>query len=104
MRGPTGATCRPARAAASPRPGRAAASALLGLLLVTGCAPTVDVLGVYFPAWLVSAVAGLAASYALVVVLGRRPGTRELAQSGVLFCSLSVGLALALWWVFFRGF
>ncbi len=103
MRGPTGAKCRP-RVAATQRPARVAATTLLGLVFAPGCAPTVDVLGVYFPAWLVSAVAGLAASYALVVVLGRRPGTRELAQSGVLFCSLSVGLALALWWVFFRGF
>ena len=95
MRGPTRARSGPARIAAI---------ALPGLAAVAGCAPTVDILGVYFPAWLVSAVVGLAASYALVVALGRRAATRELAQSGLLFCSLSVGLALTLWWVFFRGF
>lgn len=95
MRGPSRARYGPVRVAAV---------ALLALAAGAGCAPTVDILGVYFPAWLVSGVVGLVASYALVVALGRRAATRELAQSGVLFCSLSVGLALALWWVFFQGF
>ena len=69
-----------------------------------GCAPTVDVLGVYFPAWLVSAVVGLISAYALVAWLGRRPGQRELAQSGLFFCSLTVVVSLLSWWIFFRDF
>jgi len=68
------------------------------------CAPTVNVFGVYFPAWLVSAVVGLLSAYALVVWLGRRPGRRELAQSGLLFCSLTVAVSLLTWWIFFSGF
>jgi len=70
----------------------------------SGCAPTVDVTGVYFPGWLVSAIAGVAMSYGIVVWLARRPGSRSLAGSGLLFSSLAVGLALAVWWVCFSGF
>ena len=69
-----------------------------------GCAPTVNVLGVYFPAWLVSAVVGLICAYALVAWLGRRPGQRELAKSGLFFCSLTVVVSLLNWWIFFRDF
>ncbi len=69
-----------------------------------GCAPTLNVLGVYFPAWLVSAVVGLVVAYALVWWLGRRPGPRALAQSGLFFCGLTVMLALLIWWIFFSGF
>jgi len=69
-----------------------------------GCAPTVDVLGVYFPGWLVSTVAGVVAAYALVWWLGRRAGSRALAESGIFFVSLMVGVALSVWWVFFSGF
>ena len=80
----------------------------LALLLVLasplGCAPTVDVAGVYFPGWLVSAITGVAASYLVVIGLGRRSGTRGLADSGLLFLSLAVGIALAAWWVGFSGF
>ena len=85
------------------RSARGAACAL-GLASGTGCAPTLNVLGVYFPAWLVSAVVGLVVAYALVWWLGRRPGARALAQSGLLFCSLTVTLGLLIWWIFFRGF
>ena len=76
----------------------------LGLAGPVACAPTVNVLGVYFPAWLVSAVAGLVAAYALVWWLGRRPGERALAQSGLFFCSLTVTVALLVWWIFFSAF
>jgi hypothetical protein len=77
---------------------------LLFLAAPTGCAPTVEVVGVYFPGWLVSGVVGLVVAYVLVGWLGRRPGARVLAQSGLLFCSLTVMLALLVWWIFFSGF
>jgi hypothetical protein len=69
-----------------------------------GCAPTLDVLGVFFPGWLVATVIGVAASYAIVVWLGRRSRTRALADSGLFFLSLLVGIALAAWWVLFGAF
>ncbi len=81
-----------------------AAACALGLASCTGCAPTLNVLGVYFPAWLVSAVVGLVVAYSLVAWMGRRPGARALAQSGLLFCSLTVGSGLMVWWIFFSGF
>jgi hypothetical protein len=71
---------------------------------LAGCAPTLDVAGVYFPAWLVSAVIGLVVAYAIVWWIGRHPGSTALAQSGLLFCSLGVAVALLNWWIFFSGF
>ena len=79
-------------------------SALLALAAPCGCAPTLDALGVYFPGWLVSAVTGVAASYGVVWWLGRRPGAKQLAESGLFFVSLMVGVALAVWWLLFSGF
>ena len=87
----------------TPRSARGAACAL-GLAASLGCAPTLNVLGVYFPAWLVSAVVGLVAAYAVVWWMGRRPGQRALAQSGLLFCSLTVMVSLLVWWIFFSAF
>jgi hypothetical protein len=69
-----------------------------------GCAPTVDVLGVFFPGWLVSTAIGVVASYAIVAWLGRHAGTQALADSGLFFVSLLVGIALAAWWVLFSAF
>ena len=77
---------------------------LLAVTTLVGCAPTVNVLGVYFPAWLVSAIVGLVVAYVVVWWLGRRPGERALGQSGLLFCSLTVVAGLAIWWILFAGF
>ena len=74
---------------------------MVPLSALLGCAPIVNVLGVYFPPWLVSAVAGLVIAYVMVWWLGQRPGTRSLAQSGLFFFSLTVALALLFWWAFF---
>jgi len=79
---------------------------LAGLLLpaVPGCAPTIDVLGVYFPGWLVSGILAVVAAYVLVLALARVPATRELADSGLFFVSVVAGLSFALWWLLFSGF
>jgi Flp pilus assembly protein TadB len=77
---------------------------LLPAAAAFGCAPSLNVLGVYFPGWLVSSVVGLVVAYSLVWWLGRRPRQRALAQSGLLFCSLTVMVALLVWWIFFSGF
>lgn len=71
---------------------------------VAGCAPSVNVLGVYFPGWLVSTVTGVVTSYGIVLWLARRPASRALADSGLFFLSLVVAIALIVWWVFFSGF
>ena len=77
---------------------------LFFLVAPAGCAPTLDVAGVYFPGWLVSTITGVAASYGFVLWLGRRPAAKGLADSGLFFVSLVVGIALAVWWVCFSGF
>ena len=82
------------------RPSRWVASGIL-LAAPTGCAPTLDVLGVFFPGWLVSTVIGVASSYGIVAWLGRRPSTRALADSGLFFLVLLVAIALATWWLLF---
>ena len=71
---------------------------------LAGCAPSVNVAGVYFPGWLVSAVTGVVTSYGVVMWLARRPASRPLADSGLFFVSLVAGIALAVWWLFFSGF
>lgn len=76
----------------------------LGLASSLGCTPTVSVYGVFFPGWLISAVVGLVVAYALAWWLGRRPGTRALARSGLLFCSLTLSVGLTVWSIFFHGF
>ena len=74
------------------------------MVAFVGCTPTIDVAGVYFPGWLVSIVAGVVVSYGIVLWLSRRSETRSLADSGLLFLSLGVGIALAVWLVAFNGF
>ena len=77
---------------------------LLLVVLLAGCEPVIDVAGVYFPGWLVSAVVGVVAAYGIVLVVGRSSKARTLADSGFFFLSLVVGIALAVWWVSFSGF
>ena len=87
--------------------GRSRASLLFLLGLVsgsTGCNPSINIAGVYFPGWLVSTVTGVVLAYGVVFGLSRRPQTRELGDSGLLFVSLVAGIALSTWWVFFSGF
>ncbi len=89
-----------------PRAARRARGSALGVVaaMAPGCTPNLNILGVYFPGWLVSGVAGLVVAYALVWWLGRRPSSRALAQSGLFFCGLTLVLALLNWWIFFSGF
>jgi hypothetical protein len=85
------------------RPSRWIASGIL-LAVPTGCEPALDVLGVFFPGWLVSTVIGVAGSYGIVAWLGRRPDTRALAGSGLFFVGLLAAIALATWWLLFSRF
>lgn len=66
--------------------------------------PTVEILGVYFPAWIAAATIALLLSYLCVRWLGSRPSTRELGQSGLFFVGLTLASAMTVWWVFFSGF
>jgi hypothetical protein len=79
-------------------------SSLSLLVSLSGCEPVVDVAGVYFPGWLVSAVIGVVAAYGIVLGLGRSSKRRPLADSGIFFVSLVAVIALAVWWACFSGF
>jgi hypothetical protein len=72
-------------------------------LALFDCAQSVGIAGVYFPGWLISLVVGVAASYATVSWLGRVPRYRALAQSGLLFLSLTTIVAFVLWWSLFSS-
>jgi hypothetical protein len=74
------------------------------LVAIGGCAPSVDLVGVYFPGWLVSVVTGVVGAYGIVIWLARRPDRKALADSGLLFLGLLVSIALVVWWIFFSGF
>jgi len=77
---------------------------ILFLAVPTGCAPTVEILGVYFPSWLASTIAGIAASYGIVLWLAKKPMTQPLADSGFFFVLLVVIISLAVWWMGFSEF
>jgi len=76
----------------------------VALLGAGACTPTLNILGVYFPAWLVSAVIGLVVAYVGVWLLARRPALRSFARSGALFCSLTVTVGMLTWWLLFSRF
>ena len=79
-------------------------SSLSMLVSLAGCEPVFDVAGVYFPGWLVSAVVGVFAAYGIVLGLGRSSKGRPLADSGIFFVMLVVGIALTVWWACFSDF
>ena len=71
---------------------------------VGGCAPVVDIAGVYIPGWLVSLASGVAVSYLVISLLSRGSASKELADSGLFFLGLVTIAALSVWWLLFRGF
>jgi len=74
------------------------------LAMITGCASPVDMMGVYFPGWLVAFIVSVAASYAFIIWLGSRPAGKDLADSGLFFVGLVASVALSVWWVCFSHF
>jgi len=53
---------------------------------------------------MVSAAIGLIASYLVVRILARSPALRPLAQSALLFMSITTLLGFLAWWSLFREF
>jgi hypothetical protein len=77
-------------------------------LLLAGCqtdahAPTVDVLGSYFPAWMVCIVLGVMLSLItrqLILAFKLAP---HLRPAPLLYLSLTILFTLAVWLMFFRN-
>jgi hypothetical protein len=83
---------------------RAIGSATVAALVTAGCAnaPSVNVLGAYFPDWLFCIVAGTALTIVAYLVLARAPGGRRFGPAAVLYPTLVTLFALVFWLIFFQ--
>lgn len=74
-------------------------SILLTSLLLAGCgrAPSLDVLGAYFPAWLLCTFMGIAGSSIVASILSKL-GTRDLLRWPILvYPCLAASIAFTVW-------
>ena len=77
-------------------------------LMLTGCgvnrhSPTIDILGSYFPAWIICIVLGLALTLiARQVLIGFKLNT-HLHPAPLVYISMLVFFTLTLWLVFFKN-
>ena len=84
------------------------AALLVSALQLTGCqwdahAPTVDVLGSYFPSWMVCIVIGIFLTLiARQLFIGFKLDT-HLRPAPLLYLGLAVFFTLAVWLIFFRN-
>ena len=78
---------------------------LLLILLLGGCAhsPTVDVLGSYFPAWMLCIIIGLFSTLIVRLVLIGFGIYAHLRLKPVLFSGTTIFITLAVWLVFFKN-
>jgi hypothetical protein len=95
-------TDRKARRAgiASGRWARAGMSALGGaVLLLSGCSssPSRNILGSYFPSWMICALVGMGATVALRVVLAKLSIDGELPIPIVTYLSFATAVSLGMW-------
>ena len=88
-------------------PARAALTRLgcLGALGTTGCAlsPSINILGSFFPAWLISIVAGLVLAFVAWRVLVATGVAPHLTPPGLVYPCLAALLIFATWLVLFGG-
>jgi hypothetical protein len=81
---------------------------LLAVLLLTGCgaddhSPTVDILGSYFPAWIICIVLGLALTLiARQILIGFKVNV-HLHPAPLVYISMLVFFTLLLWLAFFQN-
>ena len=82
----------------------------LPLVLLAGCSvaasahsPTIDVIGSYFPAWMVCIVAGLIATLAVRLLLIGVKLHAHVRPKGVVYPCMLLFFTLAIWLVFFQN-
>lgn len=81
----------------------------LALLLLGGCgaaahhAPTVDVLGSYFPAWIVCMIAGILSTVIVRLVLVGLTLDRHVFLKPLLYLSMAVFFSGLVWLMFFKN-
>lgn len=74
-------------------------------LLLNGCtfAPSVNVLGAYFPDWLFCIVAGVSLTVVVHVMLSKRNLERWLAPAALTYPLLTTLFSLGVWLIFFKN-
>jgi len=77
-------------------------------LLFTGCrtdahAPTVDVLGSYFPAWIICILIGLAITLVVRLILIILKLNAHLRPAPLVYLCLTILFTLAIWLLFFQN-
>jgi hypothetical protein len=89
-----------------PKPNRAVREALLlaGVISLTGCqrAPSIDVLGSFFPAWLLCLTLGILLAVGTRYLLLKLNLEETLSPPIVMYASLTALFTFALWLLFFH--
>jgi hypothetical protein len=77
--------------------------AALAALFLTGCgrAPSFDILGSYFPAWLICILAGIAGSSLVSFVLAKIHKAQLIRLTIVAYPCLAASIAFTLWLLIF---
>ena len=78
-------------------------SSLLTMLLLTGCgrAPSFNVLGSYFPAWLICILVGIAGASLVSFVLAKAHMPQLVRWTIVVYPCLAASIAFTLWLLMF---
>jgi hypothetical protein len=78
-------------------------SGMFAALLLTGCgrAPSFNILGSYFPAWLVCILAGIAAASILRVMLAKFHKEQFIRWTILVYPCLAAAIAFNLWLLLF---
>jgi hypothetical protein len=78
--------------------------AVIAAILMSGCvnAPSIGVLGAYFPDWLFCIVAGVVLAVIIHLILRRSQASQLIGPTAVVYPALVTFLALAIWLTFFQ--
>jgi hypothetical protein len=70
-----------------------------------GCqrVPSINVLGAFFPSWMLCAIVGIALTLIVRWVLIAAGADGELGPRGIVYPALALALGLGTWLVLFRG-
>jgi YtcA family len=74
-------------------------------ILLCGCerAPSINVLGAFFPSWMLCAVAGIGLALVVRWVFIAAGVDASIGPRGVVYPALALAFSLATWVAFFRG-
>ena len=77
---------------------------LTACLITAGCgrAPAFDIIGSFFPAWIVCVTIGIVVAFAVRVLLVRWKFEQEVGPVALFYPSVVVLLSCTLWLIFFR--